>query len=159
MKQSINAQTNVKSDYVTAIYKISHFLIERSISPWLWNDFIYYKTSRGKEHHKNLNIVHDFTKNVIKEREKEYKESNFASNGRRAFLDILLKAKHDDLTLTESDLQEEVDTFMFEGHDTTTSGTSWTIHLIGSPPDIQKKLHAEIDRIFGKLLQFKDGPF
>ena len=53
--------------------------------------------------------------------------------------------------MTSKDLQEEVDTFMFEGHDTTTSATGWACHLIGSHPHIQEKLHAEIDRVFGKF--------
>ncbi len=149
MGQCINAQTNAKSEYVTAIHKISNILYERINAPWFWNDFFYFRTSTGVEYKKNLKILHDFTKKVIKEREIEYRESNFVSNVRPAFLDILFKAKINDLTITASDLQEEVDTFMFEGHDTTTSGTSWTIHSIGSHPDIQKKLHAEIDKIFG----------
>lgn len=38
---------------------------------------------------------------------------------RVAFLDMLLKAKSVDPTIKFSDIQEEVDTFMFEGHDTT----------------------------------------
>jgi len=61
----------------------------------------------------------------------------------------LLKAKHEDSTFTSSDLQEEVDTFMFAGHDTTTSAVSWACHLIGSHPEVQKRLHQEIDQVFG----------
>ena len=149
MGQSINAQTEEHSEYVSAIYRISRLLYERLHMPWYWNDFVYFKVSHGIEYRRNLDIIQDFTRKVIKEREIEYKESNFMNSERKAFLDILLKAKHDDLTLTPQDLQEEVDTFMFEGHDTTTSATSWTCHLIGTHIDIQKKLHEEIDKIFG----------
>ena len=39
---------------------------------------------------------------------------------------------------------------MFEGHDTTATSLSWTIHLIGTHLDVQKKLHEEIDSIFGQ---------
>jgi cytochrome P450 len=81
-------------------------------------------------------------------------ENGSFSDKRKAFLDILLQAKNEDLSLTSKDLQEEVDTFMFEGHDTSTSATSWTCHLIGSHPHIQEKLHAEIDRVFGKFFKY-----
>ena len=40
---------------------------------------------------------------------------------------------------------------MFEGHDTTASAISWACHLIGSHPDVQNKLHDEIDSIFGNI--------
>ena len=39
---------------------------------------------------------------------------------------------------------------LLKGHDTTAMSTSWALYLIGSHPDIQKKVHEELDRIFGK---------
>ena len=52
---------------------------------------------------------------VIKDREAEFVESNYFCEKRKAFLDILLNAKNENLTITSKDLQDEVDTFMFEG--------------------------------------------
>jgi len=61
---------------------------------------------------------------------------------------MLLKIKHTENTLTFSDIQEEVDTFMFEGHDTTTYAASWTCHLLGSHPQVQQKVQDELDSVF-----------
>ena len=54
-----------------------------------------------------------------------------------AFLDLLLQMRlSDGSALSNSDIQEEVDTFMFEGHDTTTCSLAWTIFLIGLYPKV-----------------------
>ena len=62
-----------------------------------------------------------------------------SSRGRKkkAFLDLLLEVElNDGLRFSNSDIQEEVDTFMFEGHDTTTCSLAWTIFLIGHYPKV-----------------------
>jgi cytochrome P450 family 4 subfamily V len=51
--------------------------------------------------------------------------------------------------LSFDDIQEEVDTFMFEGHDTTAAAVNSCCYLVGSHPDVQAKIHAEMDSIFG----------
>lgn len=74
---------------------------------------------------------------------------DYDNKKRVAFLDTLLKYKKENKTITFEDIQEEVDTFMFEGHDTTAAAASWACHLIGSHPDVQKKIHEELDRVLG----------
>ena len=51
--------------------------------------------------------------------------------------------------LTLDDIQEEVDTFMFEGHDTTAAAITYFCYLMGCYPDVQKKVQEELDSIFG----------
>lgn len=41
-------------------------------------------------------------------------------------------------------VQEEVDTFMFEGHDTTSSGLTFALLLIASNPEVQQRLYEEM---------------
>ena len=55
-------------------------------------------------------------------------------------LDILISAElPDGSKLKDSDIQEEVDTFMFEGHDTTACGLSWLLYLLGKHPEVISK--------------------
>ena len=39
---------------------------------------------------------------------------------------------------------------MFEGHDTTTYGLLWTVHLLGRHPEVQRKVHDEIDQVLSE---------
>lgn len=63
---------------------------------------------------------------------------------KQALLDILLEATSDGHPLTDADIREEVDTFMFEGHDTTTSAIGFTLHLISKDARVQMKMSNEI---------------
>lgn len=50
--------------------------------------------------------------------------------------------------LTDQEIADEVDTFMFEGHDTTASGISWCLYNLAKYPDIQEQCRREILMIF-----------
>lgn len=66
------------------------------------------------------------------------------------FMDLLIQ-QHlaDPSEFTELNIREEVDTFMFEGHDTTGWGLVWATYLLGLNPDAQEKVHQELDSVFG----------
>ena len=62
---------------------------------------------------------------------------------RKVFLDMLLDL-YDKGEIDVEGIREEVDTFMFEGHDTTATGLCWTLYELGKHPDIQDRLYEEI---------------
>ena len=63
-------------------------------------------------------------------------------------LDTLLQAA-DRGEIDEDGLAEEVDTFMFAGHDTTAAGLNWALQEIASHPHVLQKCHEEVDAVFG----------
>ena len=143
----INAQYASNSEYVEAVNSVKHELVIRVKLPWLWFPLTYPYTSSGKEYYNSLKTLKDFTVGVINKRIESRKlpkenENNDVKN--KFFLDMLLDA-YDKGEIDVDGIREEVDTFMFEGHDTTASALSWTLYLIGRHPEVQKKLHAEID--------------
>ncbi|KAM4837278.1 cytochrome P450 4V2 [Thomomys bottae] len=161
MGKNIGAQTNGDSEYVRAVYRMSDMIHRRMKMPWFWLDLWYLMFKEGWEHKRGLKILHTFTNNVIADRAREMKATDEYSNGdgnsipsktkRKAFLDLLLSVTDDDGNkLSHDDIREEVDTFMFEGHDTTAAAINWALYLLGSYPEVQKKVDNELDEIFGK---------
>jgi len=156
MGVTVDAQANNNSEYVKAVYKASELVFNRLNSPWLYNNWFYSKTSSGIEWNKNLAIMKGFTKKVIQERREEIRlsenenyENDTGIKKRMAFLDLLISSSKDGTVLSDQDIQDEVDTFMFEGHDTTASSMGVTLYLIALDKNVQKKCQEELDTIFG----------
>ncbi|XP_014387727.1 PREDICTED: cytochrome P450 4V2 [Myotis brandtii] len=159
MGKSIDAQTNDDSEYVRAVYRMSDLLHRRMRTFWLWHDVLYLLFKEGRDHKRNLKILHNFTTNVnerganeIKrdeERKSDDKGTTLSNRKRKAFLDLLLNVMDDEGNkLSLEAIREEVDTFMFEGHDTTAAGMNWALYLLGCYPEVQKKLDNELDEVF-----------
>lgn len=143
-------------------------MVRRSQAPWLVLDCLYYRTEDGRQYQKNVSAIHAFTTKVISKRREEIINEIQAANSKKdntpkmdddlhltgrtfkrlTFIDILLRYSIEvDSTLTTDDIREEVDTFMFEGHDTTAMGIAWSLYMIASRPDVQAKLHEELDGV------------
>ena len=128
MGVKIGAQKNSNTEYVGAVYALGESFMQRNLEIKGWFDWIFYRTASGKEYLKSLKILHNFTRKVIKERKQQFlnKENYNSIEGedvlgrkkRMAFLDLLLELHlKQNSELTEKDIREEVDTFMFEGMD------------------------------------------
>ncbi|XP_054774215.2 cytochrome P450 4V2-like [Lytechinus pictus] len=169
MGRSSNAQGDEENEYVKAVARMSELLTVRGKNPLLWPDFIFKKLEIGKEHDRRLKILHDVTNKMIQERLQDSTKDSRSSckdddgsggdesvtrrRKRIAFLDLLLQMHREDASFTLDDIREEVDTFMFEGHDTTAAAAGWAIFLIGHHPDVQARLHMEMDQVFGDSLR------
>lgn len=68
---------------------------------------------------------------------------------RLAFLDLMIESAKNGANLTDTDIKEEVDTIMFEGHDTTAAGSSFVLCLLGIHQDVQARVYKELFQIFG----------
>uniref|UniRef100_A0A1B0EV31 Cytochrome n=1 Tax=Lutzomyia longipalpis TaxID=7200 RepID=A0A1B0EV31_LUTLO len=164
MGTTANAQLNSNSEYVNAVKDITNVLHLRMFDFMLRPEPFFRLSKSYKRQKKALKVLHDFTDRVIVARRndlmKKNEEHDENQNGqvgdsglgikrKMAFLDVLLQATVDGKPLNNMDIREEVDTFMFEGHDTTTSGISFLLYSIALYPDVQRKVVEEIQDVFG----------
>merc|ERR1712198_217171 len=109
-----------------------------------------------------LSTLHGFTNKVIAEKKQEYKTKKKATSmddvglkKRLAFLDLLIEASDDGDVLSDEDIREEVDTFMFEGHDTTATSMSFFLFLMATHPEIQRKCQEELQKLLRQITTLK----
>lgn len=79
----------------------------------------------------------------------DIEENDVGEKKRLAFLDLLLESAQNGATLTDQEIKEQVDTIMFEGHDTTAAASSFFLSLMGIHQDMQEKVYEEMQAIFG----------
>nr|NP_001352304.1 cytochrome P450 4C1-like [Cyphomyrmex costatus] len=164
MGTSLQNQGAFQQRYRKAVYQMGEIIMYRLTRQWLQNNWIFSLIPKGRKQAKILKILHGFTEQIIAER-KLYHEctndqylKNFNSNTmtetsdvetikirkkRLALLDLLIAASREGL-LTDLDIREEVDTFMFEGHDTTAKGICFALLLLAEHKDIQNRVRDEI---------------
>ncbi|XP_066141604.1 cytochrome P450 4C1-like [Euwallacea fornicatus] len=158
MGVNLQSQENSMGDeYVHAVKNITRIAQDRWITAWKSFDFLFNLTSDSKILAESLKIAHKFTNSVIErktremmkgEAKQEKTEDVLGKKSRKAFLDLLLNSTIDGRRLTQEELRQEVDTFMFAGHDTTSSGISSAFHVLANRPDIQKQLREELKGVF-----------
>ncbi|NWW50648.1 CP4B1 protein, partial [Pedionomus torquatus] len=149
-----NCQTESNSDcYIRAVYDLS-CLFSNRMQNFSYNDIFYEWTHQGHEFQNACKLAHAHTDKVIQERKmllSNQKELDKIQKKRHLdFLDILLCTKDaNGVGLSDEDLRAEVDTFMFEGHDTTASGISWLLYCLSLHPEYQQRCREEIQGILG----------
>uniref|UniRef100_A0A8C0GVH2 Cytochrome P450 n=1 Tax=Chelonoidis abingdonii TaxID=106734 RepID=A0A8C0GVH2_CHEAB len=149
-----NCQTDRSNSYIQAVFDISYLVNHRlRIFPY-HNDLIYWLSPHGFQFRKACQLAHHHTDKVIQERKESLKDEREREKVQKKrhldFLDILLHAKDENgAGLSDEDLRAEVDTFMFEGHDTTASGISWLLYCMALYPEHQQRCREEIKEILG----------
>jgi len=123
-------------------------------------DLTYMLTPLARAEKKALDVLHQFTEKIIVQRREEIirggnesgnsEDADVGAKRKMAFLDILLQSTIDERPLSNLDIREEVDTFMFEGHDTTSSALMFFFYNIATHPEAQRKCFEEIRSVVGQ---------
>lgn len=69
-------------------------------------------------------------------------------------LSMLMAARDEDdgQRMTDVQLRDEIMTLLIAGHETTANALCWAFHLLAQHPEVESRLHAEIDAVLGGRL-------
>ncbi|XP_035694462.1 cytochrome P450 4F6-like [Branchiostoma floridae] len=139
-----------KNEYVAAIRKLKLLFVEMQFNPIYWLSVsAYNRLPSGREYIRLCKSIQDKAGSIItKRRQQQNRNGRPGQNTRLDFIDILLSARHEDGTgLTDLEIREEVDTFLFAGHETTASALSWTLYSLAQHPHHQDKVREEVNHL------------
>ncbi|KAG5325190.1 CP4C1 protein, partial [Pseudoatta argentina] len=154
-----------QQQYRKAIHRMSELFVYRGTRQWLYFDWIFSLTPKGREQAKVLKILHGFTERIIAERKLYHEQTNgqylknfdndisveeddvkLIGTQRKelAMLDLFIAA-HREGVMTDLEIRQEVDTIMFGGHDTTATSLIFILALLTEHKDIQDRVRNEVD--------------
>ena len=134
-------------------------VIKRGLNPLFFSDTLFKMSKQGKRvMYLMENVLSPFAMQIVSDKLKYRKEHGIGINNdqflqdknyKTSFLDLLIDANEKDpVNFTEEDIFGEFKTFFIAGFDTTANSIGWFIQTIGCHPEIQTKIHKELDDIF-----------
>ncbi len=66
-------------------------------------------------------------------------------------LSLLMEARDEETgeAMTDKQMRDELVTLLIAGHETTANALTWALYLLSTHPDVERRLHAEIETVLG----------
>ncbi|XP_066253888.1 cytochrome P450 4g1-like isoform X2 [Euwallacea similis] len=137
-----------KEDYVKRVEKGEHSIYNEVVAEAAKN-----QNDTENERTENYSYIRDDLE--------DNEENDVGKKKRLAFLDFMVEASQiEGNKLTDDDIEDEVSTITFAGHDTISAASSFIFTLLGIHQDIQEKCIIELKEIFhddwNRSITFKD---
>uniref|UniRef100_A0A182G0G3 Uncharacterized protein n=2 Tax=Anopheles albimanus TaxID=7167 RepID=A0A182G0G3_ANOAL len=153
-------------EYRSGLYKVGELLLNRVVRPWLYSEFIFWIVGYSSRLNRLIKPIHQFTTAIIAQRRQLFRNGKLAdaqtndadpakpgdtiysmssASGKRryAMLDTLLAAE-DRGQIDDAGIREEVDTFTFEGHDTTAAALVFICLQLAWEQEVQERIYHEL---------------
>jgi cytochrome P450 len=130
---------------LTNAMKVTPFAVLLTVFKVSWPDKIFNR--KGKQASAVLNQAVD---SIIREaRQKKAKADSSETTSKPSLLQLLFDAKDaapgtGRKTLNDSELRDEIKTFLVAGHETTSTWCYWALYALAKYPDVQEKVYNDI---------------
>lgn len=152
---NINAQNGDNEDYVRAIHKITSISAQKFCYLVYNNPMTYKWTKKFKQEQNVMKIINNYTDKFFQERRdilNQRNDKNVQNDMQTVYLDVLFEATIDGKPLTQQMMRDEINVYIFGGHDTSAITLAFAMFELSRNPDIQLKAFEEINNIFGSDL-------
>ncbi|XP_069963685.1 probable cytochrome P450 4ac1 [Bactrocera oleae] len=143
------------SEYRKIIHELELVMVKRLCNPFMYYPLVFKLFGDYKGFYKNVKVAHNFSSKIITKKREEFQKRQFAKEtvhenddetGKRkryAMLDTLFHAESQGV-IDHRGICDEVNTFMFEGYDTTATCLIFTLFNLAVHSDIQEKCYREV---------------
>ena len=131
--------------YVRDVQELTAIAVKRYSNPLYMFDWYFYTTQDGRNFRRACSRSRKYTCDLIHQRKQVLLQSAGTSRQMNDFLSILLTTTDENgKGLTNEEICNEVDTFVFEGHDTTATALLWVFYYLGKFPKFQEMCRKEV---------------
>ncbi|XP_037032840.1 cytochrome P450 4V2-like [Bradysia coprophila] len=145
----VDFQTQISGDntYSTSIVEFNKLAVQRSLNPLLSSELLYTLTPNGRKSRIMIKNMHEFTEQIIAKRKRTLSMSDDPVNKKQmSLLELLLDIHERGDGLSLKEIQYQLDTFVFGGHDTVSNTVAFCLVCLANYTDIQQRLRAEINQ-------------
>ncbi|CAH0697147.1 unnamed protein product [Spodoptera exigua] len=149
-------QTMIDEAYADALEDLISVYCERAQKVWLHLSCIYDRSSLRKKQDYLLKIMNNIIDAVIMKRKSDLKNNNkdgienidkVKSGKFKPALDQMLQLADEHHVFSDEEIREHLDTFVAAAYDTTSGTLTFVLLAIGSHPEVQEKILAEIQAV------------
>ncbi|QOY36510.1 cytochrome P450 [Anaerobacillus isosaccharinicus] len=104
---------------------------------------LWFPTKKNRKLKKAIQALDEVLYEIINYRKQELEKHH------EDLLGVLMSAKNEDdgLGMSDKQLKDELMTIFLAGHETTANALTWTFYLLAQHPEVEKKLHRELDSV------------
>ncbi|XP_055602437.1 cytochrome P450 4d2-like [Uranotaenia lowii] len=157
MGVKLGCQNDNSLPYAKALQELLYIISRRLYNPLNQYESLFRLRKMYRRQNIASKYVNDFSDDVIKKRKQTLlasKADGYEKDDHcKTLLDHLLTAKENGQYFSDEELRDEVNTFIFAGHDTTANTAAFAIYELSQNADIQQRVYEELVDVFGRDLE------